>query len=96
MIVATLPSFLPFYALQDRSALGGRNAAHDAMTAISALCAAPEWSISEGACAAVVKFNGLKPMVDVSGGSRAGVVGEASVEGGGTERWCQRQGWGEA
>ena len=49
--------------IQDLSQLGGRNAALDAMLAISALCCAPEGLVSEGACLAITSHNGLEPIV---------------------------------
>ena len=51
---------------QDVSSLGGRNAAHDAMRVIHEMCGAPSNAIATGACAAVLNFNGLLPMVEVS------------------------------
>ncbi|GAX74113.1 hypothetical protein CEUSTIGMA_g1562.t1 [Chlamydomonas eustigma] len=51
--------------LQDRSQLGGRNAALDATTALAALCSAPEPAIAQGACNAVIAGNGLRPMVQL-------------------------------
>ncbi len=53
--------------LQDRSQLGGRNAAMDAMAGVAALCSAPEPVIAEGACNAVLASGGLEPMVQVRG-----------------------------
>eukprot|EP00195_Chlamydomonas_chlamydogama_P007615 CAMPEP_0202908722 /NCGR_PEP_ID=MMETSP1392-20130828/47033_1 /ASSEMBLY_ACC=CAM_ASM_000868 /TAXON_ID=225041 /ORGANISM="Chlamydomonas chlamydogama, Strain SAG 11-48b" /LENGTH=386 /DNA_ID=CAMNT_0049598193 /DNA_START=63 /DNA_END=1220 /DNA_ORIENTATION=- len=51
--------------LQDRSQLGGRNAAHDAMLALACLTGAKENDIANGACNALVNYEGLKPLVEL-------------------------------
>uniref|UniRef100_A0A7R9YSV6 Uncharacterized protein n=1 Tax=Chlamydomonas euryale TaxID=1486919 RepID=A0A7R9YSV6_9CHLO len=49
--------------MQHMSALGGRNMALDCAVALQLLCGAPELSIADGACAAVVAGGGLPRLV---------------------------------
>lgn len=51
--------------MQDLSQLGGRNAAHDAMAVLDAMCSAPEGDVGSQCCTHVVNSGGLQAIVKV-------------------------------